>query len=77
PSTASPDRVTDLAPTLANHFAAGGRAPTHTGPACDWQGTSRERSMDLHEGEAEGECPQCENPILLVGHPRLAQVQAA
>ncbi|WP_421588726.1 hypothetical protein [Stenotrophomonas maltophilia] len=33
--------------------------------------------MELHEDEAQFDCPQCENPILLVVHPSLAQVQAA
>jgi len=66
-----------MAVTLDNYFTAGWRDQLHTCPACEWQGTSREMSMELHEDEAEFDCPQCENPILLVVHPSLAQVQAA
>ncbi|HBZ46292.1 MAG TPA: hypothetical protein DEO93_03070 [Stenotrophomonas sp.] len=66
-----------MALTLDNYFAAGWRDQTHTCPACEWKGTSREMSMELHEDEAEFDCPRCENPILLVVHPSLAQVQAA
>lgn len=66
-----------MALTLDNYFIAGWREQTHSCPACEWQGTSRQMSMELHEDEAEFDCPQCENPILLVVHPSLDQVQAA
>lgn len=66
-----------MALTLDNYFAAGWRDQPHTCPACEWKGTARQMSMELHEDEAEFDCPVCENPILLVVHPSLAQVQAA
>lgn len=66
-----------MALTLDNYFAAGWRDQIHTCPACEWQGSARQMSMELHEDEAEFDCPQCENPVLLVLHPSLAQVQAA
>lgn len=66
-----------MAVTLDNYFTAGWRDQPHTCPACEWQGSARQMSMELHEDEAEFDCPQCENPILLVLHPSLAQVQAA
>ncbi len=66
-----------MALTLDNYFTPGWRDQTHTCPACEWQGSARQMSMELHEDEAEFDCPQCENPVLLVLHPRLEEVQAA
>ena len=66
-----------MALTLDNYFAHGWRDQTHTCAACEWQGSARQMPMELHEDEAQFDCPQCENPILLVVHPSLAQVQAA
>lgn len=66
-----------MAVTLDNYFTAGWRDQPYTCPACEWQGSARQMSMELHEDEAEFDCPQCEHPILLVLHPSLAQVQAA
>jgi len=66
-----------MAVTLDNYFVPGWRDATYTCAACEWQGSARQMPMELHEDEAQFDCPQCENPILLVVHPSLAQVQAA
>ena len=66
-----------MATTLDNYFSPGWRDQTYTCAACEWRGSAREMSMELHEDEAEFDCPACENPVLLVVHPTLAQVQAA
>jgi len=64
-----------MAVTLDNYFVPGWRDATYTCAACEWQGSARQMPMELHEDQFD--CPQCENPILLVVHPSLAQVQAA
>ena len=66
-----------MAVTLDNYFTTGWREQVHACDACSWQGTPRDMLMDLHEDETEFDCPVCENPLLLVIHPTLAQVQAA
>lgn len=66
-----------MALTLDNYYTAGWRDQQHTCPACEWKGTARQMSMELHEDEAEFDCPVCENPILLVVHPSLAVMQVA
>ena len=66
-----------MAVTLDNYYTPGWREQVHTCEACEWRGTPRDMLMDLHEDETEFDCPTCENPILLVLHPTLAQLQAA
>ncbi|WNH51156.1 hypothetical protein [Stenotrophomonas oahuensis] len=66
-----------MAVTLDNYYTLGWREQAHTCAACEWRGTARDMVMELHEDETEFDCPECENPILLVVHPTLAQLQAA
>ena len=66
-----------MATTVDNYFQPGWRDQQHTCAACDWQGTSRTMVMELHEDVTEYDCPACENPVLIVVHPDIEQVQAA
>lgn len=63
--------------TIDNYFEPGWRDQARVCPACDWQGSSRTMVMELHEELTEYDCPACENPVLLVMHPDIAQVRAA
>ncbi len=66
-----------MATTIENYFQPGWRDDAHTCAACEWQGSSRGMVMELHEDLTEYDCPVCENPLLMVMHPDLEQVQAA
>ena len=63
--------------TVDDYFQAGWRERSHTCAACEWQGTSRQMVMELHDELTEYVCPQCENPLLLVVHPDLSRIQTA
>ncbi|WP_343651487.1 hypothetical protein [Stenotrophomonas sp.] len=66
-----------MATTIDNYFQPGWREQMHTCAACEWKGSSRAMVMELDEDATEYDCPVCENPLLVVMHPDLAQVQAA
>jgi len=66
-----------MATTIDNYFQPGWRDDAHTCAACEWQGNSRDMVMELHEDLTEYDCPACENPLLMVMHPDIEQVQAA
>ena len=66
-----------MAITLDDYYTPGWREQRHVCAACDWEGTSRGMQMELHDELAQFDCPQCENPMLLVVHPSLEQVKAA
>lgn len=66
-----------MALTLNDYYLAGWREQSHACPACEWQGTSRQMEMELHDEQTEYSCPDCENPLLIVVHPDLAQMHAA
>lgn len=63
--------------TVNDYYQPGWREQAHTCPACEWQGSSRQMEMELHEEQTEYGCPQCEFPMLVVVHPTLEQVKAA
>ncbi|HBN53688.1 MAG TPA: hypothetical protein DD456_06525 [Stenotrophomonas sp.] len=63
--------------TVTDYYQPGWREQPHTCPACEWQGSSRQMEMELHDEQSEYACPQCELPLLVVLHPDLAQIQAA
>lgn len=63
--------------TLDNYYQAGWREQLHTCPACEWQGSSRQMEMELHDEQTEYTCPECEHPLLIVMHPSLQQLQVA
>ncbi|WHL19727.1 hypothetical protein [Stenotrophomonas acidaminiphila] len=63
--------------TLSDYYQPGWRDHRHTCPACEWQGSSRQMELELHDEQSEYACPQCEFPLLVVLHPDLLQVQAA
>ncbi|MHC6215804.1 hypothetical protein ACVQEN_01100 [Stenotrophomonas acidaminiphila] len=63
--------------TLSDYYQPGWRDHRHTCPACEWQGSSRQMELELHDEQSEYTCPQCEFPLLVVLHPDLPQVQAA
>lgn len=66
-----------MATTIENYFAPGWRDQLHTCAACEWKGSSRAMVMELDEDATEYVCPVCENPLLVVLYPDMAQVQAA
>ncbi|GAB3057175.1 hypothetical protein [Stenotrophomonas tumulicola] len=66
-----------MATTVDNYFQPDWRDQQHACAACDWQGTSRTMVMELHDDVTEYDCPACENPLLIVVHPDIEQVQAA
>jgi len=66
-----------MATTIENYFQPGWRDQMHTCAACEWKGNSRAMVMELDEDATEYDCPVCENPLLVVLHPDMAQVQAA
>lgn len=66
-----------MAKTVDNYFRAGWRDDTYECAACEWKGSSRTMVMELHEDLTEYDCPACENPLLMVMHPDMDQVQAA
>lgn len=66
-----------MALTLNDYYLPGWREQPHPCPACGWQGTSRQMEMELHDEQTEYSCPGCENPLLIIVHPDLAQMQAA
>ena len=45
--------------------------------ACGWQGNSQDMVMDLHDDVTDYACPACENTLLIVSHPDMAQVRQA
>lgn len=63
--------------TLDNYYQSGWREQSHTCPACEWQGNSRQMEMELHDEQTEYSCPSCEHPLLIVLHPDLPRMQAA
>lgn len=63
--------------TVHDYYQPGWRDQNHCCSACNWQGTSRQMEMELHDEQTEYSCPQCECPLLVVQHPDLQQVQAA
>ena len=66
-----------MATTVENYFQPGWRDQQHTCAACEWKGSSRAMVMELAEDVTEYDCPVCENPLLIVVHPDIDQVQAA
>lgn len=66
-----------MATTVDNYFQPGWREQQHTCAACEWKGDSRGMVMELAEDVTEYDCPVCENPLLIVVHPDMEQVQAA
>ena len=63
--------------TVENYFPPGWRERLHTCAAGGWKGNARAMVMELDEDATEYDCPVCENPLLVVMHPDMAQVQAA
>ena len=63
--------------TVNDYFEPGWRDAQRVCAACEWTGTSRALVMELHEDLTEYDCPECENPVLIVMHPSLTQVQTA
>lgn len=66
-----------MATTIENYFQPGWREQVHACAACEWRGDSRAMVMELHEDLTEYDCPSCENPLLMVMHPDIDQVQTA
>lgn len=63
--------------TVTDYYQPGWRDQNHACPACEWQGSSRQMEMELHDEQTEYTCPQCEYPLLVVLHPSLQEVKAA
>ncbi|WMJ68110.1 hypothetical protein [Stenotrophomonas sp. 24(2023)] len=66
-----------MATTIENYFQPGWREQMHTCAACEWKGNAPAMTMEVDEDATEYACPVCENPLLVVMHPDLEQVQAA
>ena len=62
---------------IDNYFRTDWRTRTHSCEACEWQGDSRAMALEPSAEQSEYSCPQCEDILLIVQHPDLAQVQAA
>lgn len=62
---------------IDNYFQNGWRHQRLTCDACEWQGDSRAMALEPDAEQSEYSCPQCEDILLIVQHPDLAQVQAA
>ena len=45
--------------------------------ACGWEGDSSGMQMELHEEVTDYACPARQNPLLIVSHPAMQQVQQA
>ncbi|MCW4453513.1 hypothetical protein OK348_01665 [Flavobacterium sp. MXW15] len=63
--------------TVNDYYQPGWREQRHACPACEWQGSSRDMEMELHDEQSEYHCPECEMPLLIVLHPTLEQLRAA
>lgn len=63
--------------TVDNYYQPGWRDQSHTCPACEWRGSSRQMEMELHDEQTEYACPACEFPLLIVIHPTLESMRAA
>lgn len=65
-------------PELINdYFQPGWRHHRLACAACEWEGDSSQMTLQPHEDLSEYLCPRCEDIVLVVHHPDLAQVQAA
>ena len=65
-------------PELVNdYFQPGWRHHRRACAACEWEGDSSQMTLQPHEDLSEYLCPRCEDIVLVVRHPDLAQVQAA
>lgn len=65
-------------PELVNdYFQPGWRRHRLACAACEWEGDSSQMTLQPHEDLSEYLCPRCEDIVLVVRHPDLAQVQAA
>ena len=65
-----------MAEIIRNYFTPGWRTDRpHC--VCGWEGSSANMAMELHEEVTDYACPACENTLLIVAHPDLAQVQHA
>ena len=62
---------------IDDYFQPGWRLRAVTCAACEWEGDSRAMTLEPHEDLSEYLCPRCEDIVLVVRHPDLAQVQAA
>ncbi|GAB3507080.1 hypothetical protein [Pseudoxanthomonas daejeonensis] len=60
-----------------DYFQPGWRTRTVECAACEWRGDSRDMTLEPHEDFSEYLCPRCEDIMLVVRHPDLAQVRAA
>ena len=60
-----------------DYFQPGWRIRQVGCAACEWRGDSRGMSLQPHEDLSEYLCPRCEDIVLVVRHPDLAQVRAA
>ena len=65
-----------MAEIIRNYFTPGWRTD-HLHCVCGWEGSSASMAMELHEEVTDYACPACENTLLIVAHPDLAQVQHA
>jgi hypothetical protein len=62
---------------VGDYFQPGWRTRTLECGACEWRGDSRAMTLEPHAEQSEYLCPQCEDILLVVRHPDLAQVRAA
>jgi predicted RNA-binding Zn-ribbon protein involved in translation (DUF1610 family) len=62
---------------IGNYFEPGWRSRILACAACEWSGDSRAMQLEPHEEQSEYLCPQCEDVVLVVRHPDIAQVRAA
>ena len=62
---------------IDDYFQPGWRTRAVECAACEWRGDSRDMSLQPHEDLSEYLCPRCEDILLVVRHPDLAQVHAA
>ncbi|WP_374013508.1 hypothetical protein [Pseudoxanthomonas koreensis] len=62
---------------IEDYFRPGWRSRPLTCEACEWNGDSTQMTLEPHEDLSEYLCPRCEDIMLVVRHPDLAQVRAA
>jgi hypothetical protein len=62
---------------VGDYFQPGWRTRTLECGACEWRGDSGAMTLEPHAEQSEYLCPQCEDILLVVRHPDLAQVRAA
>ncbi len=60
-----------------DYFQPGWRIRQVGCAACEGRGDSRDMTLQPHEELSEYLCPRCEDIVLVVRHPDLAQVRAA